>query len=443
MEKMNMNFIKMFEQKSFSDLINLVATAFNSLKDMLFIMQVDQSRFTYLYANQAAMSILNADETLFGKTMDEYLPKEKAQYLRTFYEKAVMSKTVVTFEDETTLRDSQIMINETVLTPIIDGEIVYLVAIVRDVTDKTLRLKELQQYKRAEQARRESEETFRIIAENSVDIIKVLTPEGNITYVSPSIEDILGYPKQKMISKSFLETVHPDDREKMNDVYLNLIETKENSDIELRRKHQDGHFIWLHSDLIPVLSSEGKLEKIVVISGDITEYKRKVKKLEKLAFYDHLTGLPNRRIFLERLQQSMHTTDRRGKLTALLALDYDNFKQINDNLGHDIGDEVIKEFSNRIRRVIRDTDTLSRVGGDEFTVVIPEIIDEQQVIDISNRILNVVRQPMEIKEHVLNITTSIGISFYPHHGTDSEELFKKADENLYKSKSLGGNTFSL
>lgn len=438
-----MNLIKMFDQKSISNLINLVATAFNSLKDILYILQVDQSQYTYLFANQAGLSILNTDETLFGKTMDEYLPKEKAQYLKTFYEKAVISKTVVTFEDETILPDGQIMINETVLTPIFDGEIVYLVAIVRDVTDKTLRLKELQQYKRAEQARRESEETFRIIAENSVDIIKVLTPDGNITYVSPSIEDILGYPAQKIIGKSFIETIHPDDREKMNDVYRNLIETKENVDIEIRRKHQDGHFIWLHSDLIPVLSPEGQLEKIVVISWDITEYKRKVKKLEKLAFYDHLTGLPNRRVFLDRLQQSMFTTDRRGKWTALMVLDCDNFKQINDNHGHDIGDEVIKEFSNRIRRVIRDTDTLSRVGGDEFTVVIPEIIDEQQVIDISNRILNVVSQPMKIKEHVLNITTSIGISFYPHHGTDTEELFKKADENLYESKSLGGNTFSL
>src|SRR5690606_18467653 len=108
----------------------------------------------------------------------------------------------------------------------------------------------------------------------------------------------------KMIGKSFIETIHPDDREKMNEVYLNLIELKENVDIEVRRKHQDGHFIWLHSDLIPVLDSEGQLEKIVVISGDITEYKRKLKKLEKLAYYDHLTGLPNRRIFLDRLQQS-------------------------------------------------------------------------------------------------------------------------------------------
>jgi len=561
---MNMNLTNMFEQKSISNLINLVATAFNSLKDILYILQVDHSQFTYLYANQAGLSILNADESLFGKTMDEYLPKEKAQYLKIFYKKAVLSKTVVTFEDETILPNGQIMFNETVLTPVIDGEIVYLVAIVRDVTDKTLRVRELQQAKKvleenklmldsliannvdavlmldtngiihelndaaesiigykpseligahyskimtqkeykkiqkiiqhvlggesfsyetklshtngneihvkvknipitidgtltgiygivkdisankkAEQARRESEETFRIIAENSVDIIKVLTPDGKITYVSPSIEDILGYSAPKMIGKSFIETIHPDDREKMNEVYLNLIELKENVDIEVRRKHQDGHFIWLHSDLIPVLDSEGQLEKIVVISGDITEYKRKLKKLEKLAYYDHLTGLPNRRIFLDRLQQSMYTTDRKGNLTALLVLDCDAFKQINDNHGHDTGDEVIKEFSKRIRTVIRDTDTLSRVGGDEFTVVLPEIIDEQQVVDISNRILNAVRQPIEIKEHVHKITTSIGISFYPLHGTVADELFKKADENLYKSKSLGGNIFSL
>lgn len=438
-----MNLLKMFEQKSFSDLIHLVVTAFNSLKDILFIIQVEDSKFTYLYANQAGRSMLNSDETLFGKTMNECLPNEKMQFLKPFYEKAANSKQVVTFEDKTTLQNGQIIYNETVLTPIIDGEKIYLIAIVRDVTDKTLRLKELQQYKEAEQARRESQETFRIIAENSVDIIKVLSPEGEITYASPSIEDILGYSARNMTGKSFFETVHPDDIEKMKVVFANLIKTQSHIDIEVRRKHQDGHFVWLHSDFIPVLSSEGQFEKIVAISGDITKYKKKVKRLEKLAYYDHLTGLPNRRIFVESLQQSMSTTDRTGKLTALLVLDCDNFKQINDNLGHDIGDEVIKEFSKRVRCTIRDTDTLSRVGGDEFTVVISEKMDMQQVINISKRILVAVHKPMEIKGHVLNLTTSIGISFYPLHAKNMEELFKKADVNLYKSKSLGGNTFSL
>ncbi|WP_010283604.1 diguanylate cyclase domain-containing protein [Bacillus timonensis] len=439
---MNMNVIKIFEQKSFSDLMNLVATAFNSLKDILFILHVEDSEFTYMYANQAGLSILNTNQSLFGKTMEECLPMEKVQYLKRYYEKAAYSKQVVTFEDETILPDGQIMINETIVTPIIDGENIFLIAIVRDVTDKSMRIKELQQYKKAEQARRESEETFRIIAENSVDIIKVLTPDGKITYVSPSVEDILGYPAHKRVDETLFGTIHPDDLERMNDVFTKLLETKEHVDIEVRRKHHDGHSVWLHSDFIPVLSSEGELEKIVVISGDITEYKRKVNKLEKLAFYDYLTGLPNRRIFEERLLQSMYTTDRTGKLTALLVLDCDNFKQINDRLGHDIGDEVIKEFSKVVRRTIREKDTLSRVGGDEFTVVIPEIMDKHQVIAISNRILTAVHQPIEIKEHVINITTSIGISFYPLV-ENAEELFKRADDNLYKSKSLGGNTFSL
>ncbi|THE10935.1 PAS domain S-box protein [Bacillus timonensis] len=558
-----MNLIKMFEQKGFSDVINLVASAFNSLKDILYIIHVDQFDFTYMYANQAGLSVLNTDQSLFGKQMEEFLPKERALFLKPLYEKAAHSKRIVTFEEEITLSNGQVIINETVLTPIDDGEHQYIVAIVRDVTEKTLRLQELQQSKRkleenklmldslitnnddavlmldtagifheinqaaekiigyqpseligthfsklmtqkeyekiqmieqqvtqgetfryetkiyhkngneiyvdvknipitiegtltglygivkditsnkrAEQARRESEETFRIIAENSVDIIKVINPEGKITYISPSVEDILGYPVKKRVNESLFDTVHPDDFEKIRDIFKNLIETKEHVDIEVRRKHLDGHFVWLHSDLIPVLDSEGELEKIVVISGDISEYKRKVKKLEKMAFYDYLTGLPNRRILLERLNQSMYTTDRTGKLTALLVLDCDNFKQVNDSFGHDIGDEVIKEFSKRVRRTIRDTDTLSRVGGDEFTVVIPEIMDKQQVFDISNRILEAVHAPMEIKDHVLHLTTSIGISFYPFHGKEMAELLKKADENLYTSKSLGGNTFS-
>ncbi len=206
---------------------------------------------------------------------------------------------------------------------------------------------------------------------------------------------------------------------------------------------KSGHSIWLHSHFIPVLSSEGDLEKIIVISSEITESKRKEEKLAKMAFYDYLTGLPNRRLFTDRLNQAIFTSERTGKLTALLVLDCDKFKRINDTLGHDIGDEVIKEFARRVRSSLRKMDTLSRVGGDEFTIVLPELMSTDEIKAVSNRILEVIREPMLIKGHEIHMTTSIGISLYPMQANTVDDLYKKADVNLYKSKDCGGNTFSL
>jgi diguanylate cyclase (GGDEF)-like protein len=139
----------------------------------------------------------------------------------------------------------------------------------------------------------------------------------------------------------------------------------------------------------------------------------------------------------------MNKTDRSGKLTALLVLDCDKFKQINDTFGHDVGDEVIKEFSNRIKMGLRKTDTLSRVGGDEFTVVLSGIQNKQEVKEVTNRIFHLVREPMLIKGNVFQITASIGVSFYPSNSQNTEQLLKAADEALYKAKDLGGDTLSF
>ncbi|WP_400248141.1 diguanylate cyclase [Niallia sp. JL1B1071] len=175
-----------------------------------------------------------------------------------------------------------------------------------------------------------------------------------------------------------------------------------------------------------------------------TEIRRKEKTLSKLAYSDYLTGLPNRRLFLDRLQQAFYTSDRTGKFTALMVLDCDKFKQINDTLGHDVGDEVIKIFAKRVESSLRKRDTLSRVGGDEFTVVLPEISKVEDVIDISNRILATVNEIMQLHEIELQISTSIGISLYnPASPSNTDELFNKADQELYKAKAKGGNQISF
>ncbi|RKQ32650.1 sensor domain-containing diguanylate cyclase [Oceanobacillus halophilus] len=294
--------------------------------------------------------------------------------------------------------------------------------------------------KRAEKNLKETEERFRIIAENSMDIIKIVSPEGRITFASPAVESILGYPVRDMVGKMFSKFVHPDDVERINQAFTSLFETKENLEIEVRRKHVEGYSIWLHSHLIPIVDDKGELDKIVVISRDITDNKRKEEKLSKMAYYDQLTGLPNRRLFNDHLEQAMYTTDRTGKQTALFVLDCDKFKEINDTLGHDVGDEVIKEFANRVKSCIRKTDTLSRLGGDEFTIVLPELKNEIVAVEVANRILKKVKEPMHINGHQIEITASIGIAFYPLNGRDFNRLFKEADENLYEAKDRGGDT---
>ena len=384
------------------------------------------------FINERALSLLKAksQSQAIGKPILDFVyPSDRKQVEERMRDAIYKGKTGEFIEERFLNFEGDIIYAEAAFAPINDFGKRSVVVMLRDVTTK----------KRAEKAISESEERFRIIAEHSMDIIKVLDPQGKIIYASPAIEKILGYPVRKMIGKSFYATIHPDDMGNAGKSFEEMLKTKKYIQINLRRIHQDGHYIWLNTDFVPVLNPEGEIEKIIAISSDITDIRKKEKKLAKMAYSDHLTGLPNRRKFVECLQQAIYTSERTGKITALMVLDCDKFKQINDNFGHDTGDEVIKEFAKRVRASIRKMDTLSRVGGDEFTVVLPELSHEQDAAAISARIFEAVRKPMYIKGKKLQITASIGVSFYPTNTENMEELFKEADIALYKAKESGRN----
>ncbi|MCQ6274989.1 PAS domain S-box protein [Bacillus sp. V3B] len=388
------------------------------------------------YVNQAGLDLIKAKNTnqVIGKPVLDFVHDSNRKQVAERIEKAIKNgkKGELVEEKYLTFEGDKIYV-ETASAPIQEQGKTSVIVMFRDITTK----------RRAEKALRESEERFRIIAEHSKDIIKILDLEGKVFYASPSFETTLGHPIRNVIGKSFLDQIHQDDVSEAITILEEMKRSKEYFEIDIRHVHQDGYSIWLHSHFIPVLSSEGDMEKIIVISSDITESKQKEEKLAKMAFYDYLTGLPNRRLFTDRLNQAIFTSERTGKLTALLVLDCDKFKPINDTYGHDIGDEVIKEFARRVRSSLRKMDTLARVGGDEFTIVLPELTSTDEIIAVSKRVVEVTREPMHIKGHELQITTSIGISFYPTDADHVDQLFKEADQNLYKSKDRGGNTFSL
>lgn len=168
------------------------------------------------------------------------------------------------------------------------------------------------------------------------------------------------------------------------------------------------------------------------------------KRLQRhLAYHDALTILPNRHLLHDRLQQALAQSKRSGKLAALLFLDLDGFKRINDTLGHGIGDLLLKSVAKRLKTTVRQVDTVARLGGDEFTIVLLEINHAQDAKDVAQKILKVISQPYKIEEHELFVTASVGISIYPDDGSDIESLIRKADIAMYRAKGQGKNNYQV
>ena len=200
----------------------------------------------------------------------------------------------------------------------------------------------------------------------------------------------------------------------------------------------------------PSLDSRNNVVQVVEVGHDITSFVRAKKQLEeqksrlnKMAFYDSLTNLPNRRLFSDRLQQAMNLSQRNGKGVALMFMDLDFFKQVNDTHGHETGDKILIECSKRLKSSIRKIDTVSRLGGDEFTIIIEQFENRNAVVDIVQNILNVISKPFHVDGKDFYMTTSIGISIYPGDGDTMTDLIKNADIAMYQAKELGRNSYSF
>ncbi|MFC4401651.1 diguanylate cyclase domain-containing protein [Gracilibacillus xinjiangensis] len=376
---------------------------------------------------------------MFGWTMDEILINSEISILEhrgEFSEILTQLKEGKIIENHTSKRRTKN--NEFIhvlssYTPIMNGgKMVGGIAVYKDITKMDeLRTK-----------LKKSEEKYKIIVENSNDLIKVSDKDGQILYASPSHEKILGFESNFLIGKSFLSFVYREDMEKVRNFVLKIMETGMSSEIDYRRLNKNGEVLWVNTKGGPVINVEGTVENIVFVSRDISIRVEREQELEAIALYDELTGLAGRTLFQESLQKAMGITDRLGKMTALLILDGDNFKAINDNYGHSVGDEVIKEFGKRIHQNVRVADTVSRMGGDEFQVVLPGLDSKQEAQKVCQRIINSMKQPIRIGSNTLMITVSIGVSYYTKKGISEKKLMKQADEALYFSKRQMKGNFS-
>jgi diguanylate cyclase (GGDEF)-like protein/PAS domain S-box-containing protein len=290
---------------------------------------------------------------------------------------------------------------------------------------------------------KESEEKYRLIAEHSSDLIKVLDLEGTVLYASPSHQHILNIDPEHYLNKSFKTFLHQEDMYKIDLLINKIIHSEDSSSIEIRAAKKNGDWVWIDSVGTPVFDDDGKMVQIITEGRDISERKLYEEKLRKLALYDHLTGLPNRTLFISKLKEAMDEARRTQTKLAVLFMDLDKFKWVNDTMGHDIGDQLLVGFSKRVQTCLRDEDVMARLAGDEFVILVPGLIEEEEIVVIAERIMKCLQEKWEFDDQRFATTSSMGIAFYPPYDQNYKEVIKYADEALYEAKENGRNNFHI
>jgi diguanylate cyclase (GGDEF)-like protein/PAS domain S-box-containing protein len=312
------------------------------------------------------------------------------------------------------------------------GEVWAAVGVYKDITKQ----------KQIQAKLMESEERYRLIAQHSHDMIKVLNTEGLITYASPSHEKVLGFEPAELVGKTFFDTIHKDDVLRVKEKFSRSVAANSICKSQFRQYSKDGTWIWMEVVATPIVNKEGRAQQYTLTARDITQRKQYEEELTNYASRDSLTGLYNRRIFTELIDNAVKDAKRYRRSFAVMYLDIDKFKSINDSLGHEMGDELLKQFAERLKVATWKRDTLARMGGDEFTILLSDIDGLNGVVEAAERIHQALQVPYDIQGQTFLATASIGIALYPDHGEKTKILVRHADEALYKAKE-SRNSYSI
>jgi diguanylate cyclase (GGDEF)-like protein/PAS domain S-box-containing protein len=290
---------------------------------------------------------------------------------------------------------------------------------------------------------RRSEERFRSLVRNSADIILVLQEDGAIAYESPAVERVLGRTTEERIGRSPLDLVHPDDRDVAKRLLVDLAETPgAEATAELRLRHADGSWRTIEA-VAKNLLDDAAVGGMVVNYRDITDRKQLEEQLRHQAFHDALTGLANRALFMDRLEHALARSSRGDRRMAVLYLDLDDFKAVNDSLGHPVGDRLLVAVSERLRGALRPADTAARMGGDEFAILLDELPAGTQRREIAERLLRTLRGPYAIDGRQLLVRVSIGMATPRAGGESADDLLRNADLAMYAAKRKGKDRVEL
>ncbi|MEI6559575.1 MAG: ABC transporter substrate-binding protein [Rhodospirillaceae bacterium] len=318
------------------------------------------------------------------------------------------------------------------------GAVLALIAAVLFRLNRRLKI-EVAARERAMAAARDSADMLRFIAENTRDVIWVMDiASRRISYVSPSVERMRGYAVDEIISQPIERTLTGESFERVSTMLDETIarwEAGDRSDTmtvtEVDQPHKDGSII--QTEVVSTLhaDAEGRLVSVLGVTRNVTERKRADEEIRRLAFVDPLTALPNRRSLLDRLSQHVAWAKREKRKLALLFIDLDRFKGINDSLGHEIGDLLLQSVATRIR----ESDTAARIGGDEFVVLLPDVRDIVDATSVVEKMRRAIERPFQMPDgRTLTVSASVGVAVYPDHGQDGRDLLRYGDEAMYRAK---------
>ncbi len=334
----------------------------------------------------------------------------------------VLVESVVKVNDRTYQTHYNPILNE-------QGQVSAVIGIANDITTTT-----------------QIESQMRIIStalEQTTDVIMVTDVVGTIEYVNPSFEAITGYSQTEALGQNprMLKSGKQD-----HDFYENMWSTLlkgENFSDVFTNTRKDGSIYYEEKTITPVRTESKEITHFISTGKDISERMRTQERLHYMAHHDALTKLPNRTLFLDRLHQAMARAHWHNRLIAVIFMDLDQFKEVNDNFGHEVGDELLIQLTQRLSRSVRSGDTIARFGGDEFAILLDDIASEQDVSLLAKKILDTLAPPFSVQGHESLVTASLGVSIFPSDGNDSETLLRNADVAMYRAKHLGRNNYQF
>ena len=299
--------------------------------------------------------------------------------------------------------------------------------------------------KKSDRSLAESEERFRSIVETTSEWIWAMDLDGKLTYSNPAIETMLGYSAEELLGADIMDLMHEDDRREVIAILPGLIESKQGwSQLVTRWRHaKDESYRHLESTAVAVIDEMGRVTGFRGADRDVTERIGLQRELAHQAFHDPLTGLANRTLFAERTEQALEEARRSGSLVALLFADLDNFKSVNDTLGHSAGDDLLQNVAGRLERTLRPEDTLARLGGDEFAILLEDVDGTKGVQRVAERIVESLATPFTIQGKEVHAQTSIGVAVGRAEDNSSEELLRNADVAMYVAKSAGKSQYRV
>lgn len=290
-----------------------------------------------------------------------------------------------------------------------------------------------------------SEERYRLLAEHASEVIWTMDLDGRFTYISPSVEKLRGYTVAEVMQQSLDQALTPESAAVAARGLAAAITAVRNGEPvppfreDLEQPCKDGSTVWTEVTVTGMTNARGEFAGLLGITRDITKRRQAEERMRHMAQYDILTELPNRALFSERLRQALALARRSGGKLAVIFLDLDHFKPINDQFGHDVGDLVLRAAAGRIRGCLRESDTVARIGGDEFVLLLTNVEDVGSAWRVGEKIRQALEQPFPINGRAFVLSASLGIALYPEHGDSELELDKAADVAMYVAKREGRN----